>query len=89
MVQLVEHRLATHIIVLHWKDEHGMMKAVLLAVALALGAVPALAHKEPPRSCELYWTAAHACAYGHSAIHCNQRRREHLRRECLREGGHP
>jgi predicted nucleic acid-binding protein len=67
----------------------NLAKNLVLMVALALGAAPALAQKAPPRSCEQYWTAAHACAYGHSALHCNQRRREHFRRECLREGGQP
>jgi hypothetical protein len=44
------------------------------------------AHKDPPHSCGLYWIVAQTCADGHSPIHCNNRRREHFRCECLRDG---
>ena len=62
------------------------MKAVLLAVAVALATSPTIAaQKEAPPSCHRYWSATMACGHGH----CNHHRQEQLKLQCLRDGGQP
>jgi hypothetical protein len=60
----------------------GAALALLAAASPALAAPPA---PERPYSCRLLDDAERKCAFGA----CDQRERERLRRECLRDGGRP
>jgi hypothetical protein len=60
----------------------GAALALLAAASPALAAAPA---PEGPYSCRLLDDAARKCAFGA----CDQRERERLTKECLRDGGRP
>jgi hypothetical protein len=60
----------------------GAALALLAAAGPALAAPPA---PERPYSCRLLDDAARNCAFGA----CDQRERDRLTKECLRDGGRP
>ena len=65
-----------------------MIRAILGATLALLAGSPALAAPPAPKrpySCHLLDVAERQCAFGA----CDQRERERLRRECLRDGGRP